>query len=220
MTSDHQTDVAIESGIDTHLDVNKIDCPRARGPFCSSRRGLMLHPTTRPLIPGKSCSFSTGFTFVELLIVVAIVSILAAIALPAYRNYVIRSEVAEGLSLLGDARVGVNEFYSRWGRMPADNGEAGLPPPDDMRGNFVRSIRVIEGGLVAAMDLGKDHDGQAIHRTLTFQPWVSAQSTSSPIVWSCGLQDPGLSDDYRTFGSAADNPVEDVWLPASCRATN
>lgn len=180
----------------------------------------MQRPTTRQCVSTRSGASCAGFTFVELLIVIAIISILAAIALPAYQTYVIRSQVAEGLTLLGDARVGINEFHSRWGRMPADNGEAGLPPPDDMHGKFVRSIRVIEGGLVAAMELGKDHDGQAIHRTLTFQPWVRTQSTGSPIVWSCGLQDPGLSDDYHAYGSVADNPIEDLWLPANCRASN
>ena len=72
----------------------------------------------------------SGFTFVELLIVVAIVSILAAIALPSYRDYEMRAEAAEALLFLGDTKIAVNEFYSRWGRMPADNGEAGLRSPD------------------------------------------------------------------------------------------
>ena len=163
---------------------------------------------------------TAGFTFVELLIVVAILGILSAIAIPAYRDYVLRSEVAESLIFLGDAKAGINEFYSRWGRMPADNGEAGFRRPDEYRGNFIRSLQVIDGAMVALMDLGKDTEGRPLIRTLTFRPWVNARATASPILWSCGRQDPGLGDDYRVHGYVADNALENAWLPTICRNLN
>lgn len=160
---------------------------------------------------------SAGFTFVELLIVVAIVSILAAIALPAYRDYVLRSKVAESLILLSDARIAVNDFHSRWGRMPADNREAGLRQPDDLRGNYVRSLSIRDGVMVALMDLGRDSDQQPIIRTLTFRPWLNMKASDSPIIWSCGQQDPGVSDAWQAQGHIAANPVEKKLLPSTCR---
>jgi type IV pilus assembly protein PilA len=164
--------------------------------------------------PSASCA---GFTFVELLIVVAIVSILAAIALPAYREYELRAEVAESEIFLSDAKTAVNEFYSRWGRMPADNSEAGLRLPEALRGKYVRSLAVSGGVMVAELDLGGDLAGSAIQRTLTMRPWLNAKNTGAPIIWSCGEQDPKASADYHVIGNLAEDPVESKYLPTSCR---
>jgi type IV pilus assembly protein PilA len=168
---------------------------------------------------GSKSSFA-GFTFVELLVVVAIISILAAIAVPAYRAYLIRSEVAESLTFLGYAKADVIEFHSRWGRLPDNNGDAGLRQPTDMNGTYLRSVEVIGGALVATMDLGLDNDGQAIIRTLTFRPWVDAKAIGSPIVWSCGREEPELANDYVVSGNVADGAIEDLWLPPQCRGPN
>ncbi|MEP6938259.1 MAG: hypothetical protein ABI846_00730 [Rudaea sp.] len=75
----------------------------------------------------------------------AIISVLAAIAVPAYRQHELRSEVAEGLLVLGDAQIAVNDLYSRWGRMPADNSEAGFCLPDALREKYVRSVGELQG---------------------------------------------------------------------------
>jgi hypothetical protein len=87
-----------------------------------------------------------------------------------------------------------------------------------LRGKYVRSVNVSGGVLVASMDLGTDSNGQAINRTLTFRPWLNRIAVGSPIVWSCGLQEPGFSDDYNAEGAVAADPVENAWLPAVCRA--
>lgn len=168
------------------------------------------------LVARRSHSLSAGFTFIELLIVVAILSILVAIALPAYRVYELRAEVAESLVFLGDAKAAVNDFYSRWGRMPADNGEAGLRSPEELRGKYLRSLSVANGAVVASIELGNDLSGPTIERTLTLQPWVSTRTPTNPIVWSCG-QDPKLSNDYHAVGGVAPNPVEAKFLPSICR---
>lgn len=83
-----------------------------------------------------------GFTLIELMIVVAIIGILAAVALPAYQDYTKRSHVSEGLALAGGAKTAVTEYYSDKGEWPADNAAAGLATDTSITGNAVRSVEV------------------------------------------------------------------------------
>jgi type IV pilus assembly protein PilA len=158
-----------------------------------------------------------GFTFIEILVVVAIIGILAAIAMPAYRDYEIRAEVSESVMLLGDSRTQVNDFYARWGSMPTDNSDVGLKPANKQHGRYVQSLSVNGGVLVASMKLGDDIGGASMERTLTFRPWIDPTSTGSPIVWTCGERDPKLPSGYRAIGTIAANAVESKWLPSICR---
>ena len=76
-----------------------------------------------------------GFTLIELMIVVAIIGILAAIAIPAYQDYTIRAQVSEGLSLASGAKAAVSEYYQDRGIMPADNLSAGLATANTIAGS-------------------------------------------------------------------------------------
>ena len=67
-----------------------------------------------------------GFTLIELMIVVAIIGILAAIAIPAYQDYLIRSQVTEGLTMAAAAKASVAEYFANLGSFPADNAKAGM----------------------------------------------------------------------------------------------
>lgn len=86
-----------------------------------------------------------GFTLIELMIVVAIIGILAAVALPAYQDYTKRSHVSEGLSLASGAKTSVTEFYSSMGRLPGNNTSAGLATAASISGNAVTSVTVANG---------------------------------------------------------------------------
>jgi type IV pilus assembly protein PilA len=84
-----------------------------------------------------------GFTLIELMIVVAIIGILAAVAIPQYQNYVARAQVAEALSLASGAKAAVVEYYATNGTWPSSNADIGLAGLTDISGKYVRHVTII-----------------------------------------------------------------------------
>lgn len=139
---------------------------------------------------------ASGFTLIELMIVVAIVSILAAIALPAYQDHVARAQVSEGLSLAGGAKTSVATYYMARSTFPADNSDAGLALPGSISSKYVKSVTIEDGTGVIQVLYGNSASNRIRNLHLILEPMTQDGSMQ----WRC---------------SSPDLPTKH--LPSSCR---
>jgi|SRR5581483_5769572 len=126
-----------------------------------------------------------GFTLIELMIVVAIIGILAAIAVPAYKDYTLRTQVAEGSQLVDGVKSAVGEFYNTTGRAPSSNTSVGLPLATSISGIYVSSVNVVPGIITATFKHGgaQSADPQLDGAILVFSAiYTSGQGS---ITWEC-----------------------------------
>lgn len=120
-----------------------------------------------------------GFTLIELMIVVAIIGTLAALAIPAYQNYLVRAQISEGLNLSGPLKNGITAYHEQFGAFPTDNAEAGLPAPASFLGNYVAEISVNDE--VISILYGNDANAQINGRSVT----ITAASNGGSVSWTC-----------------------------------
>lgn len=137
-----------------------------------------------------------GFTLIELMIVVAIIGILAAIALPAYQDYVARSQVSEAMNLAGGAKTAVAETWQTTGAWPTSNASAGLAAANTITGEYVAQVAVGANGVItatmeAAAPVVQDLRGDDFTLTPT--------DNGGAIEWTCG------------------GTVDAEFMPSSCR---
>ena len=137
-----------------------------------------------------------GFTLIELMIVVAIIGILAAIAVPMYLDYSVRTQVAHGLNLASGAKAAVTEYYQDQGVFPTTNTIAGVEAAANITGQYVSSVQVGAAGVIT-VTYGNDVNAKILNAQLLMTPTDNLGS----IAWAC----------------SGDATLVDKWLPPACR---
>ncbi|WP_050892985.1 pilin [Neisseria meningitidis] len=158
-----------------------------------------------------------GFTLIELMIVIAIVGILAAVALPAYQDYTARAQVSEAILLAEGQKSAVTEYYLNHGIWPANNNSAGVASSaTDIKGKYVKSVEVKNGVITAQMassGVNKEIQGRKLSL------WAKRQDGS--VKWFCGqpvTRNAAKADaDAVTADTTTNTKIDTKHLPSTCR---
>ncbi|HEZ3664638.1 TPA: pilin [Neisseria meningitidis] len=156
-----------------------------------------------------------GFTLIELMIVIAIVGILAAVALPAYQDYTARAQVSEAILLAEGQKSAVTEYYLNHGEWPGDNSSAGVATSSEIKGKYVKSVEV-KNGVVTATMLSTGVNNEIKGKKLSL--WAKRQDGS--VKWFCGqpvTRADNAKDDAVTAAATGTDKIDTKHLPSTCR---
>ncbi|HGM0192406.1 TPA: pilin [Neisseria gonorrhoeae] len=159
-----------------------------------------------------------GFTLIELMIVIAIVGILAAVALPAYQDYTARAQVSEAILLAEGQKSAVTEYYLNHGEWPKDNDSAGVASASEIKGKYVESVTV-EKGVVTAKMLSSGVNNEIKNKKLSL--WAKREAGS--VKWFCGqpvTRDNAGTDAVTADTTGKDKEIDTKHLPSTCRDTS
>ncbi|MBH5816382.1 pilin [Neisseria meningitidis] len=156
-----------------------------------------------------------GFTLIELMIVIAIVGILAAVALPAYQDYTARAQVSEAILLAEGQKSAVTEYYLNHGIWPGDNNSAGVATSSKIKGKYVEKVEVAKGVITAEMKssgVNKEIQGKKLSL------WAKRQDGS--VKWFCGqpvTRDANATNDDVKAATDTAKKIDTKHLPSTCR---
>ncbi|UYM30567.1 pilin [Neisseria gonorrhoeae] len=151
-----------------------------------------------------------GFTLIELMIVIAIVGILAAVALPAYQDYTARAQVSEAILLAEGQKSAVTEYYLNNGEWPKDNGDAGVASASEIKGKYVQKVEV-NNGVVTATMASSNVNKEIKDKRLSL--WAKRQDGS--VKWFCGQPVKRAAAGTTTTPSPKTTPTKSK--PSTCR---
>ncbi|MBH6691626.1 pilin [Neisseria meningitidis] len=156
-----------------------------------------------------------GFTLIELMIVIAIVGILAAVALPAYQDYTARAQVSEAILLAEGQKSAVTEYYLNHGEWPSNNTSAGVATSSKIKGKYVKEVEVKNGVVTATMlSTGVNKEIQGKKLSL----WAKRQDGS--VKWFCGqpvTRNANNADDVAAATANGNGKIDTKHLPSTCR---
>lgn len=147
-----------------------------------------------------------GFNLIEIMIVMAIIGILAAIAIPAYQSYVIRSQIAEGLSLADSARIALWDYYAQHGQYPVSNSAAGMP-----------SANLISGNYVTQLSISSTNPAVSAQATITYGNSAAQQIQGKQLLLIGHANSAGDGLTWTCQASNGNNAIPSQYLPSSCR---
>ncbi|HGO8723355.1 TPA: pilin [Neisseria meningitidis] len=156
-----------------------------------------------------------GFTLIELMIVIAIVGILAAVALPAYQDYTARAQVSEAILLAEGQKSAVTEYYLNHGIWPANNSSAGVATSADIKGKYVQKVEVNNGVVTAEMK-SSGVNNEIKDKKLSL--WAKRQDGS--VKWFCGqpvTRAANAKDAVTAANDNSNNGINTKHLPSTCR---
>lgn len=166
----------------------------------------------RQLIKKRINPSQTGFSAVEMMVVVAIIAILAMIAIPSGIERILREQVAAAIPLADAAKEPAAAQWKALKTLPVDNKEAGLPTADKVVSNWISALEVNDG--VIHMTFGNKANAKLQGKTLTIRPAVIEESQAVPVAWVCGNAKPPAN--MTVFGENRTN-IEVKYLPYVCR---
>jgi type IV pilus assembly protein PilA len=150
-----------------------------------------------------------GFTLIELMIVIAIIGILAAIAIPAYQNYTIRAQITEGLTLADGWKTAIAEYYATTGNWPL---QGNLTGTQVSVGKYESSVTVTTGGTIV-ITYGGQANTKVANLTLSLVPYTNA---NNDVLWQCGTST--APSGTVASGATVATTVSPQFLPTSCHS--
>ncbi len=153
-----------------------------------------------------------GFTLIELMIIISIISILTTMALPSYQDQIIRSQIKEAFNLAHIACTEIETFYKTNTTFPKNNKAAGLPAPEKLIGNYVKQVIVTNG--VINVTLGNRINRHVLDKVVTIRPAIVENEPKVPISWVYGFA--SVPQGMKVIGKN-NSTVLARHLPINCR---